>query len=154
MPKVNAKSKRSQAERAAEHYAHDIGCVLTRRAIQTKYHKVDFFGADIMGFKANGEKIFIQATAGQYSAVTARRRKLEAIPWHNTDTVLICQLIQSQDPANARKKLWFFRIHKYQFYHHVHNVGSNVRVWETSDKAVEIPREWFKAWPPAVKPGD
>ena len=49
------------------------------------------------------------------------------------------QLIQIEDPANSRKKLWFFRVHSYYWY------GKEGRKWTTFDEAVEIPKEWFKA---------
>ena len=81
MPKMNAKNKRGDCERAAVHFAYEIlGCVITRRAVQTKWQKVDFFAADVVGKRPDGTHVYIQATAGQYSAVTARRRKLEKIP--------------------------------------------------------------------------
>lgn len=134
----NAKSKRPEAERAAEHYALKVlKCVITRRALRTKFAKVDFFASDIVGKKDNGEHVYIQATAGQDSAVTSRRRKLEVIPWHFTDTVLLVQLIQTIDPANARRKKWFFRVHVF---------NQSEKKWSTLDEAVEIPKDWFKAF--------
>lgn len=140
MAKLNAKAKRGDAERAAEHYAvHIHNCVVTQRAVRTKWQSVDFFGADVSGKRIDGSHVYIQATAGQYSAVTARRRKLEKIPWHDTDTVELVQLIQTIDPANARRKLWFFRVHYYRSF-------LADREWETMDEAVPIPREWFKAY--------
>ena len=133
---------RGLAEIATVHYAREIhGCIVTRRAVRTKWQAVDFFGSDIVGKKSDGSHIYIQTTAGQYAAVTARRRKLEKIPWHPTDTVELLQLIQTIDPANARKKLWFFRVHCYK------RLGTlYLRQWHTEEKAVPVPREWFKAW--------
>ena len=140
MPKTNAKNKRGDAERATEWYAHkELGCIITRRAIRTKFHKVDFFAADVVGKMADGSHVYIQTTAGQHSAVTSRRRKLEKIPWHSSDLVLLLQLIQTEDPANARKKLWFFRVHRLQRY-------LDDFLWLTDEKAIEIPREWFRAY--------
>jgi hypothetical protein len=95
------------------------------------------FGADCMGKKPTGHYVFVQVTAGQNSQVTKRRRKLEEIPWLDSDDVQILQLISTEDPANARKKLWFFRVHHY--YHN--SIG-----WQTARKAVPVPSEWFKAY--------
>ena len=140
MPKKNAKSKRADAEKATVWFAHkNLDCVVTRRAIRTMYQKVDFFAADIVGKRVDGSHVYIQTTAGQYSAVTARRRKLESIPWHKSDQVLICQLVSTEDPANSRRKLYFFRVHE------LSEEGSDFNWW-TWNKAVEIPREWFKAY--------
>lgn len=131
----NARKKRAEAERAAQWVAHEIyGCVVSRRAVRTQWQSVDFFAADVVGKKADGTHIYIQATAGRHAAVTARRRKLEKIPWHKTDTVIILQLIQTIDPANARKKLWFFRVHRL-----------SCGVWNTYENAIPIPQKWFKS---------
>ena len=139
--KINAKNKRNDAEKATVHYAREIHkCVVTRRAVRARFQSVDFFGSDIVGKKADGSHVYIQTTAGQYSAVTARRRKLEKIPWHPTDTVELLQLVQTIDPANARRKLWFFRVHYYERTSKYH------RTWQTKEEAVPVPREWFKAW--------
>ena len=137
MPKKNAKSKRADAERAAEWYAHEISdCVVTCRAVRTQWQSQDLFASDVIGKRADGSMVFIQATAGQYSAVTARRRKLEKIPWQENDSVGVLQLIQTEDPANSRRKLWFFRVHK------LFPSGN----WETSHEAVPVPKQWFTAY--------
>jgi len=142
MPKKNAKSKRPDAERAAVHYVMDfLGCIESCRAVRTQWQRQDLFGADVMGKFSDGSKVFVQATAGQNSAVTARRRKLETV-WHITDLVQIAQLVQTEDPASGRRKLWFFRIHDYT----VVTVDPCERAWITIDKAVPVPREWFKSW--------
>lgn len=143
MSKPNAKTKRADAERACEWYAREIlGCVQTRRAVRTKWQKVDFFGADVMGKCENGSTVYIQATAGQDAAVSTRRRKLEIIPWHYTETVEVVRLIQTIDPANARRKLWFFRVHVYS----IALGGYNNRGWITQSAAIPIPPHWFKKW--------
>lgn len=136
MAKNIAKSKRPEAERASEWYAIEIlDCVATRRAHRTKFQSVDFFGADTVGKLADGSHVYIQVTAGQDSAVTARRRKLEIYPWHVTDTVLLLQLRSTDDPANSRRKLWFFRVHRFKDMQ-----------WSTDVEDVEVDRKWFKAW--------
>ena len=135
---LNAKQKRGDAERAARWYAHIVQkCVLTRKAIRTQWQSQDMFGADIVGKRADGTYFYAQATAGGHSAVTSRRRKLEEVPWHPVDTVELLQLVQTIDPANARKKLWFFRIHQYD---------TKNRFWHTKNEAFPIPKEWFRAW--------
>jgi hypothetical protein len=143
--KKNAASKRPEAERAGEHYAREVmGCVLTRRALRTKYAKVDFFASDVVGKRPNGTHVYLQVTAGQDSAVTARRRKLEAIPWHPTDTVQLLQLVQTPDPANGRRTLWFFRVHEYGSKWLKTNIKTIT--WRTYSQAVPVPRVWFKAF--------
>ena len=136
MPKKNAKSRRMDAERAAEHYVHSLGCVCSCRAVRTKWQSQDMFASDVIGKKADGSMVFVQATAGQNSAVSARRKKLERIPWAADDTVQVAQLVQTEDPANSRRKLWFFRIHHYR-----HNIG-----WITLPDAVSVKKEWFRAY--------
>lgn len=139
--KKNAKRMRRLAEVATVHYAREIHwCVEIRRAVKTQWQSVDFFGSDVVGKRIDGSHIYIQTTAGQHAAVTVRRRKLEKIPWHPTDTVELLQLVQTIDPANARKKLWFFRVHYYERTSEFH------RTWQTRDGAVPVPKEWFKAW--------
>ncbi len=143
--KKNPKSKRADAEKAAVHYAYEIeNCIMHHKAVRTQWQSVDFFGADVMGKRKDGSCVYLQATAGQYSAVSARRKKLEKVPWLSTDTVRVLQLINTIDPANARKKLWFFRVHELcctSPYDGAHDP----RVWEINEKAVSIPKEWFKA---------
>jgi hypothetical protein len=115
-----------------------IGCVVTRKAIRTQWQSVDYFCSDVVGKKVDGSHVYIQVTAGQAEAVRQRRRKLEDIPWHNTDTVLLLQLVQTPDPANGKKTLWFFRVHGYKIY-----LSRVNRVWQTDDQAVPVPKEWF-----------
>jgi hypothetical protein len=143
MGKKTAASKRADAERAGEWYAHEIeGCVISVRAVRTMYQRQDLFASDIMGKRSDGTGVYIQVTAGQDSAVTQRRRKLEAIPWLRSDTVLLLQLRQTEDPANARRKLWFFRVHVYE----IPNKFGDKWKWRTLSMAVDVPKEWFKAY--------
>lgn len=129
-----AKADQSNAERAAEWWAREQGCVLTRRALRTKFAKVDFFASDIMGKRADGSMVFIQVTAAVGSGnVTARRRKLEAVPWAQTDSVFLLHFRREPDPANRRKLKYYFRVHEYG------NAG-----WLVWDEAVDVPQEWFK----------
>ena len=132
----NPKTKRADAERAAEWYAHEVmECEITRRACRTKWQSVDMFCADVVGKRSDGSHVYIQATAGQSEAVRTRRRKLENIPWHFTDTVLLLQLVHTIDPGNARRKLWWFRVHRLDTY--------NIVWW--IDGYSPVPKTWFKS---------
>ena len=145
-PKAIAASRRQDAERAAEHWLRNVlDCIVTRRAVRTQWHKVDFFAADVVGKSASGAHCYAQATAGSYSAVTSRRRKLEKIPWHPYDSVFVLQLIEQQHPAKGRWKQWFFRVHEYEP-DIEDSADLTVRRWRTWDAATEIPKAWFKAW--------
>jgi len=136
MPKKNAKSKRADAERAAEWYAHEIeGCVHTIRAVRTKWQYQDLFGCDVLGKKPDGTYLWIQVTAGGAEAVRRRKRKLEGYPWCGADTILLLQLVQTDDPSDSRKKLWWFRVYDY-----------TSSQWVMRD-AVQVPKSWFRAYP-------
>lgn len=84
--------------------------------------------------------VYAQTTAGRNEAVRQRRRKLDIIPWHGSDTVLLLQLTQTPDPANQRRKLWFFRVHRYK----IRPFGESE--WVVDEHAFPVPREWFKAY--------
>lgn len=140
MPKKNAKSKRGDAERAVEWFVRDyLGCIDSVRAVRTQWQRQDLFGCDCVGKFKDGSKAWVQVTAGGHSAVTSRRRKLETV-WHDSDAVYVAQLVQTEDPANARRKLWFFRIHEYGF------VSRPDRSWETWNDAILVPKQWFTAY--------
>ena len=131
-----AKSRRPQAERAAEWALHDMGCLFTRRAVRTKFTAVDFFGCDLIGVRCDGTRLWVQVTAGQTPAVLARRRKLETYPWHISDQVYVWQLVERQDVANPRRKDWHFRIWEYQ-------VVGNEREWTDDIEPIHVPIHWF-----------
>lgn len=136
--KKNPKSKRPEAEKGTEWYLHEVeNCVITVRAIRTKWQRQDLFAADVIGKRKNGTMAYAQATAGRDEAVRQRRRKLDVIPWHKSDTVLLLQLTQTPDPANNRRKLWFFRVHRLD----VINL-----IWSVDEQAFPVPKEWFKAY--------
>jgi hypothetical protein len=163
--KQNSKAKRGDAERAGCHYVREIHkCVIHRRALKSQYQSVDFFASDVVAKRIDGSHVYVQVTAGQASAVSSRRKKLEKIPWHPSDTVELVQLVQNPDPANARKTLWFFRCHVYKLEPYwredveiplkngevfkdviiYHKEGR--RVWHTLETAVPVPATWFRAW--------
>jgi len=134
----NPKTKRGEAERAGEWFLHEIeGCVETVRAIRTKWQRQDLFASDVVGKKKNGAHVYAQVTAGQDGAVRVRRRKLDKIPWHPSDKVFLLQLVHTANPANARSKLWFFRVHR---------MNTAMLTWKVDDVAQDVPKLWFKAW--------
>lgn len=155
--KQNAKKKRGEAERAGEHYCLEKkDCIITRRAIRTQFQSVDFFASDIVGKRSDGSHVYVQVTAGQSTAVSARRKKLEQYPWHQTDTVELLQLVQTPDPANARRTKYFFRVHEYRLLPGKGSGGfgtdnKSARRWTTADIAIDVPDAWFKAVPKVSK---
>ena len=133
-----AKSRRSDAERAAEHYLYEVcGCdpKQMRRAVRTKFQSVDFWAADVAARTTQGFCYYAQVTAGQQKAVQQRRRKLEKISWNTFDHVLLLQLVSMPNPANARKKDFFFRIHRY---------NPVTGKWVVDDIAWPVPRDRFR----------
>lgn len=132
---MNASTKRDRqrAEIAAEHFARSLGAVSTVRAVRTQWQRQDLFGADVLGLTKKGALIAIQATAGQDSAVTARRRKLEAFTWPRDSLVLVAQLRSWPDPANRRRLSYGFRVHEWG--------GTTWDVWGDVEM---VPRSWFK----------
>jgi hypothetical protein len=100
-----SKKDRHLAEKYAEQVAINLGYTITRRAIRTKFQKVDFFGCDIMAMNQKGELLFIQATVGQYSAISLRRTKLKQIPWHESHTALLLVLRKFKE---GRKYKYYF----------------------------------------------
>ena len=137
-----AKEKRRLAEVATEHYWQVIrGCV-TRRAVNARFCKVDLFRADVMA-KHKGLKFtaYTQVTTGQsHQALRERRRRLEEMPWMETDLVFLFEWRETQDPVNRANLLYFFRVEEY-----AKLPGQFKRSWQVWPKAVEVPREWLKA---------
>ena len=137
-----AKSNRPLAEKAAEHYLHEVcGCDPNqiRKAVRTMWQAVDFWAADVMGRQArdeiNGLVFYAQVTAGQNEAVRTRRRKLEKISWNIFESVMVLQLVEQPDPAFARRKNFYFRVHR---------LDHGNMTWTVDDKAYPVPKEWFK----------
>ena len=67
-----------------------------------------------MSKRKGGTHVYIQVTAGQDSAITVMRRKLEKVPWHETDTVILLRLVETQDPCRKKRKLWWFKVFIYE----------------------------------------
>jgi len=142
-PRV-AKTHRKDAERAAEHYLHEVmGCTHTVRAVNTQWQRQDLFASDVVGKRPGGGTVYAQVTCGRDEAVRSRRRKLEAIPWGPHDMVLVLQMVSRGNPANARKTDFFFRVHRYRHW--------EKREWLVDAEAVSVPRAWFKAWKQEAK---
>ena len=127
-----SKQDRRFAEVAAQWLAVKVyGCTYIRKAIRSQFQSVDFFGSDIMGMREDGTKVFIQATAGQDSAISTRRKKLEKYTWHDTDTISLAALRKEKEGRSYR---YYYKI---QFY---------VKgVWTVAEN-IEVPREWFKKY--------
>jgi len=140
-----AKSNRQNAEKAAEHFLHEkCYCEIhtIRRAVRTKWQSVDLWGSDVIGKDKRGYSYFAQVTAGQTEAVRTRRRKLEKIPWNVLERVFVLQLVETINPANARRKLFYFRVHRFNT---VNQYGENIHpTWSVDDEACPVPRAWFK----------
>lgn len=147
--KQNPKTKRSDAERAGVWFLMEAcNCVIARKAIRTQWQSVDFFASDVVGKKSNGEHVYAQVTAGQIESVRQRRRKLEAIPWHTSDSVFLLQLRHVVDPKHKGRRLWSFRVHAYAL------IGSTTkRVWRVLNEAYPVPTAWFRAYK-FEQPGD
>ena len=128
---------RREAEVAAENYYKSLGYD-TRRAIKARFFKVDFFGADVMGRKG-AERVYVQVTTGQKSAVTSRRRKLERDDWSPDEQVLLFQLVVTQDPVHKARDVFWFRVHEYKALR-----GGDRRSWIVMDEAIPVPRELFR----------
>lgn len=135
MSKLMSKQDRKYAELATEWMLIEVfGCKHTRRALRTKFAKVDFWASDVMGMNIQGEKFFVQATAGQDSAVSQRRTKLSKYSWHFTDRVMVAVLRKKKV---GRSNEYYFILHQFD------PIGLG---WENSIKQIPVKREWFKAY--------
>lgn len=101
-----AKSMRPKAEIAALNILKDWGCTHFVKAIKTKFQSVDMFACDIMA-KSKGSTFFVQVTTGGYEAVRTRKKKLETIPWLESDVVYVFQLVDT-GTRMGRSKVWVF----------------------------------------------
>ena len=139
------KDLRRTAEVAAEHFLRDrIGCVMVRRAVRTQWQKVDFWGADLVGKLSTGGHVYAQVTTGGASCMSRRRDKLESTPWHDSDTVLLLNLVTTQSPAKGRKREYWFRVEEMEQRSESEDRGREF-LWRDWDEPVEVPREWFRA---------
>ena len=132
-----SKTNRAAAERAGEHYLHKVcGCDPEQiiRAVRTQWQRVDLWACDVAGRDKDGFVWYAQVTTGQNEAVRTRRRKIEAINWNSYDNVMVLQLVEQPNPANARRKDFYFRVHNY-------NGRSS---WYVDLEACPVPRSWFK----------
>lgn len=133
-----SKTNRPAAERAGEHYLHEIcGCIPEQiiRAVRTQWQRVDLWACDVAGRDEDGFCYYAQVTAGQNEAVRTRRRKIEAINWNPMEAVFVLQLVEQPNPANARRKDFYFRVHEYFV---------KGKTWIVRNEACPVPRSWFK----------
>ena len=133
-----AKVNRQNAERASEHFLYHVyHCEPSQiiRAVKTRYQRQDLWAADTAGRTKRSEVFYAQVTAGGSEALRQRRRKLEKICWRPDETVLVLQLVERPDPANARKKQFYFRIHR---------LDTVNNMWTVDDRACFVPRAWFR----------
>lgn len=107
---------------------------MTRRAVQTRFQKVDFFGCDVMGKDGDSRTFWAQVTTGQADAVLQRKKKLLAFPWGISDRVFVLRMLDLPDPANLGKKLWYFQVHQLA-------LGE----WYQWEEAYPVPTSWFRA---------
>jgi len=134
------KDLRRQAEVAAEWYLREIlHCVHVRRAVRSKWHKVDFFGADLVGKVDSGAHVYAQVTTGGSSCVSVRRKELAGFPWHESDIVLLLNLVATESPAKGRRKEYWFRFEEFEL------TGAG-RKWQDWESVVPVPPEWFHRW--------
>jgi len=137
--KASTRALRRQAEVAAEHFAVErLKCVAIRRAVRTQWQKVDFFGADVLGKLPTGAHVYIQVTTGASGCVSERRKKLAAIPWHPSDTVLLLNLVATASAAKGRRTEYWFRVEEF-------DSVDGPRAWFDWPESVPVPREWFMA---------
>jgi hypothetical protein len=127
-----AKSDAGNAERAAEWYARERGCVVIVRAVRTQFNRQDLFGCDLLGKHESGWWYAIQVTTGKSCNVAQRRRKLEKIPWLPEDQVI---LLEMRRDTTGPKIRYYFRVHRLEF-------GE----WSVDSDTCEVPRSWFKAY--------
>lgn len=121
-----------EAEVAAENYWLGEGFT-TRRALRTKFAKVDFFGADVLG-KSGWSTIFCQVTKGKNPG--SKRRKLEKPEgiWLETDRRLVFELRTLPNPVNRSVHDYYFRVHE---------LLKNDK-WIIWPEPIKVPRDWFK----------
>ena len=145
--KAIAKKHRADAERAAEHYLRKYcGCTYTDRAVRAQWQRQDMHGCDAVGWRGP-HRYYVQVTCGRTEAVRTRRRKLEVFEYNDYEEVLLLQLVERQNPSNARRKEFFFRVHKYMHRHDHCSTSTIIKpLWGVEEGAVPVPRAWFRAW--------
>ena len=128
---------RMRAERASVSFCHSLEYFVTRRAVRARFQSVDMFYADVMAKNEQGQMIWIQTTAGGNQACFSRRKKLETIPWQETDQVFVTQLRKER---KGNKFVYYFRVYEFA----ESDEDGEGRIWWTWNELVEVPRSWFK----------
>lgn len=137
-----------EAEVAAENYWIQQRCV-TRRALRTKWARVDFFGADVIA-KSDTATNWCQVTTAQRTeSVRRRRRKLEKIPWLQSDCVWLFELEMRPNPVRRSRIDYFFRVHQYVVWTApLDGTAPGTRHWEVRDEAIPVTREMLRVHKP------
>ncbi len=136
-----------EAEVAAENYWIDQGC-LTRRALRTKWARVDFFGADVIGKDATSTVWCQVTTAQRTESVRRRRRRLEEIPWLASDRVFLFELEMRPNPVRRSRIDYFFRVHEYVDPLAPDDVST--RSWRILDEPIAVTRDMLRVRPRAA----
>lgn len=130
-----------EAEVAAENYWIGQGCV-TRRALRTKWARVDFFGADVIA-KDTDSTVWCQVTTAQRTeSVRRRRRRLEEVPWLPSDRVFLFELEMRPNPVRRSRIDYFFRVHQYVYA--ARPPGEPRRQWEIWDEPIPVTRDMLR----------
>lgn len=139
MKQKTSRNRQREVECAAEHFLRkSLDCVNTVRAVKTRFQRQDLFACDVVGKKSDtGAMVGMQVTCGDSAAVRQRRRKLEAVQWHDDDSVLLGEFRVER----GRKHSYWFRMHEYE-------LKDGSREWAVWSLPVDVPREWFRAWKP------
>jgi hypothetical protein len=105
-----------EAEVAAEHFAHEqLEALRTRRALRTKWDKVDLLGADVQARLCDGSQALLQASKAK-TRMADKRRALERLggetivppqPWERRLVLLFDSLTH---PEDARWRVHVFRV--------------------------------------------
>lgn len=105
-----------EIEVAAEHLAiEELGAVRTRRALGTKWDKVDFLGADVRARLDDGTAALLQATKAT-SRLTDKRRKLERLGGDGLvvpqprERRLVLAFNSLEHPEDARRRVHVFEV--------------------------------------------
>ena len=128
---MGSKRLQSAAENVAMWYAVKVEkCIHipempVYKALRSRFHRQDFWGADVMGMRKNGSKVWIQVTTGGSSAVSARKKRLMHL-WGQDDTVLMMQI-------SGRHGKYFMTVWR-----------KEGREWKTLREKERIPNEWFR----------
>lgn len=129
-----------EAEVAADNLYQVMFRAKTRRAIRTKWQKIDFFGADVIAKVPGNEQVsagttyYAQVTMSKdIAGISKRKRKLEQQYWSPYDRPRVLRLIQKKGDNNRNE--YFFRVYAF---------SPTQRTWHLQKEPWCIPKEMFK----------